>query len=355
MIEREKLYRVIGLMSGTSLDGLDIAACTFESNNIQKFQIVAAKTTKYDSSFIAQLKTAHLKSAEELCMLDAEFAKLCAIEVRNFCESNNFSPDFIASHGHTVFHQPKQSYTFQIGNPGIIASISGFSTVGDFRTQDIALGGQGAPLVPIGDELLFSNFDACLNLGGIANISFRENQHRIAFDICVFNMALNHIANREELEFDDQGKLAALGCIKNELLQKLNGLAYYHEAKPKSLGREWFEAILCPILEESNCSSADMLATLTEHFAIQINKSISSACKSVLITGGGAFNLHFINRLNHYRPGIWVVPTRDLINFKEALIFAFLGLKRWRGEINCLASVTGASRNHCSGGIYFSC
>ncbi len=355
MIEREEPYRVIGLMSGTSLDGLDIAACTFEGDNIQKFEIVAANTSKYDSSFISKLRKAHLMKAEELCLLDAEFAKFCALQVRSFCELNHFKPDFIASHGHTVFHQPNHSYTLQIGNPGTIAAISGFIVLGDFRTQDIALGGQGAPLVPIGDDLLFSNFDACLNLGGIANISFQQNQTRIAFDICVLNMALNHIANREGLEFDNHGKLAAGGRIEIDLLQKLSDLLYYQEAKPKSLGREWFEAILVPILDETNYSSADLLATLTDHFAQEINKAIPSGCKSVLITGGGTFNSHFINRLHHYRPGIWVVPAKELINFKEALIFAFLGLKRWRGEINCLASVTGASRNHCSGGIFLAC
>lgn len=260
----------------------------------------------------------------------------------------------IASHGHTVFHRPDEGYTLQIGDGKEIAKIAGVVTVNDFRSLDVSIGGQGAPLVPVGDKLLFPEFPVCLNIGGIANVSFDRNEKRIAFDICPANQVLDFLAKKNGMAYDANGDMARAGHVDKELLQALNALPYYKLAPPKSLGREWVESVIMPIMKLNEASVNDLLATFTEHIAEQISRSVAELPSSrLLVTGGGAFNKYLIGRLIMHTHHQVVIPESDLISFKEALVFALLGLLRWHGETNVFCSVTGARSDSCSGNIHF--
>ena len=238
----------------------------------------------------------------------------------------------------------------QIGNGQVIANTTGSKVVCDFRTQDVEFGGQGAPLVPIGDELLFSNYDYCLNLGGFANISFRERNERIAFDICPVNIVLNYYTNKIDLTFDDKGKLASSGKVNKKLLNQLNELEFYSRSYPKSLGLEWVVEFVYPLIDSYKLETKDVLRTFTEHLAYQISEVIQNN-SNVLITGGGAFNNFLVERIEFYLLQKIDLPSIEIIDFKEALIFAFLGLLRIENQVNCLKSVTGANKDHSSGMI----
>ncbi len=292
------------------------------------------------------------KSEKELQELDIEYGELLADKVTNFIKKNRISNlDFIASHGHTILHQPEKGITLQIGNGQIIANKTQQKVVCDFRTQDVKLGGQGAPLVPIGDDFLFHQYDACLNLGGFANVSFKEQHKRIAFDICPVNIVLNYYVSTLGLEYDDKGKIAASGIIHAELLGELNSLRFYKTEPPKSLGLEWVQSTIFPLIDKKNLTIKDVLATFIEHVAIQIAAS-TKKCKNVFITGGGAFNEFLMQRMKHHSSLEIIIPNSQIVNYKEALIFAFLGLLRIDNQVNCLKSVTGASENHSSGEIF---
>jgi anhydro-N-acetylmuramic acid kinase len=343
-------YRVIGQMSGTSLDGLDLVAVEFEfSDEKWKHKIIDAITISYSEIWEKKLRTAHLLSGSELLRLHNEFGKLLAGQINQF--SKSFNPELIASHGHTIFHQPDKGLTFQLGNGFVIAAETGITTVADFRQPDVALGGQGAPLVPAGDRLLFDEYDYCLNIGGFANVSFERNRQRIAFDICPANIILNHFAAKCGLSFDKGGLLGRSGNINPDLLEKLNSLDFYKKEPPKSLGREWIESEFLPIIADFPGSDSDKFRTVYEHIAIQLAKSTNKPGK-MLVTGGGAFNKFLIERFKELSVVNIVIPNSETINFKEALIFAFLGVLRIRNEINCLSSVTGAKRDHSTGIIF---
>ncbi|WP_291099700.1 MULTISPECIES: anhydro-N-acetylmuramic acid kinase [unclassified Empedobacter] len=342
----------IGLMSGTSLDGLDICYVRFDGN--QHFEILHAETIDYSSDWRTKLTEAFQYSAMDLCQLDVEYGYFLGEQVKEFIHKNKIRKvDFVASHGQTIFHQPQKSFTLQIGKGAAIASRCQQKVVCDFRTQDVILGGQGAPLVPIGDELLFSNYDACLNLGGFSNISMNRNGKRIAFDICPINIVLNHYAKQLGFDFDKNGELAGQGHINTVLVDELNLLNYYHQPFPKSLGFEWVTNEFLTIVDKYDISIEDKLRSCVEHFVIQIKNTFALYdINNVLITGGGVRNSFFINRLRELSTVEIIIPTDNLIDFKEALIFAFLGYRRVHNEINCLASVTGASKDHSSGIIY---
>lgn len=345
-------FLAIGVMSGTSLDGLDLAAAEilFKNGNWQ-FKLIHAINIPYSEKWEQRLKQAPALTGEELTRLHFKYGKFIAKQVRKFIESNRLAPDLVASHGHTVFHQPDEGFTLQIGSGEVIAKNTGIRTVADFRTGDVALGGQGAPLVPVGDRLLFSEYDFCLNLGGFANISFKNNGNHIAFDICPVNIVLNPLAEKFGLKFDKDGELGRQGKVNHDLLDQLNSLTFYSEKHPKSLGREWVEKYVVPILKKSAASDVDKLRTFYEHIAIHIAASVSGKGK-MLVTGGGTFNKFLIERIKAHCSVEIVLPEPELIEFKEALIFAFLGVLRWLGIDNCLASVTGASRNNSSGVVY---
>lgn len=345
-------WLVVGTMSGTSLDGLDLAAVEFRrSKNRWNFSIVAAETKKYSGEWEEKLRTAPKLSGEQLIVLHNVYGQFTGQQINRFIKTRQLLPDLIASHGHTVFHQPEKGFTFQAGNGACIAAETGITTVADFRTSDVALGGQGAPLVPVGDRLLFPEYEACLNLGGFANISFEQNGKRIAFDICPVNFILNDLAQKLIKPYDENGELGRQGAIDNQLLEKLNQLEFYAQNPPKSLGREWVDKNFLPIMEKSNLPVQDQLRTAYEHLALQIAKAAPASGK-MLVTGGGAFNSFLMERLRQHLKCEIVIPSSEIINYKEALVFAFLGLLRYLGEINCYASVTGASRDSSSGVIF---
>ncbi len=344
----------IGVMSGTSLDGVDLAWCTFEeTNHVWQYRIERACTLPYEPSMREKLAGATRISALEYARLDMELGVLIADHINSWI-GGGAKPDFIASHGHTVFHQPDKGLTTQIGNGAVIAARTGVTTVCEFRTADVALGGQGAPLVPIGDELLFGQYDACLNLGGFSNISFRQDGVRVAFDVSPCNMALNYLAGRAGLTFDEDGRLARSGRPVPALLDELDGLDHYHKSPPKSLGKEWFDAHFLPVLQKYGAAheSRDLLHTTTLHIAGQIAAAIPKGAESLLATGGGAQNGFLTDTLRTKWEGNVIVPDLLTVNYKEALVFAFLGMLRLNGENNCLKSVTGAKRDNCGGAVY---
>lgn len=349
------VYNVIGVMSGTSLDGIDLARITFTLENKQWFfKIEQSETVPYSEEWVGWLKEAVGYSALQLQMLNENYTELLAGVIRDFIEKHNIMEiDAVCSHGHTILHQPQNGFTLQIGNLPKIATLTGQKVICDFRVQDVELGGQGAPLVPIGDRLLFAGYDYCLNLGGFSNISFEENGNRIAFDISPVNTVLNFYAGKLGYVYDDRGKLAAKGTVSEELLSELNALSFYKAKHPKSLGFEFVKETVFPLIEKYNRSEHDVLATFTQHIAFQVAHALPEQKGKLLITGGGAYNDYLLELIKHNLPDVEVaVPDAKTIEFKEALIFGLLGVLKLRNEINVLASVTGAGHNHSSGRIY---
>lgn len=345
----------IGVMSGTSLDGIDLAWCQFEesADGIWKYQVLKADTFSYTDTMRSRLANATELSALDYCKLNVDLGEVIAARINEFIGTEK-KPDFIASHGHTIFHQPNDGLTTQIGSGAVIAARTGITTVCDFRTLDVAHHGQGAPLVPIGDELLFGQYDACLNLGGFSNISFRQNGKRVAFDISPCNMALNNLANRIGLAFDRDGDTARTGILISTMLEELNHIAYYSLPYPKSLGKEWFDNYFLPILDKYSAISPieDCLHTVSTHIAQQIARAIPSHIQEILISGGGALNRFLIEQLSNIFEKKVTIPDKLTINYKEAIIFAFLGILRLESQNNCLKSVTGADVNCCGGSIW---
>ncbi len=348
----QKIYYAIGMMSGTSLDGVDLVYVKFNFDKTYTFEILEAETLKYSEYWINTLQNAFNETVHNLADLSLKYGQFLGEQVKLFKEKYKIKNiDFIASHGHTVFHKPAQGFTLQIGDGTSIANITNNKVVSDFRTQDVALGGQGAPLVPIGDALLFSDYDYCLNLGGFSNISFDEAGVRKAYDICPVNIVLNPLAQALGLEYDAGGKLAEKGQLNKQLLNDLNNIIFYQIEIPKSLGYEFVLAFINPILERYKIPKVDLLRTFTEHAAKQIALKLQSN-KRVLVTGGGAYNNFLIKRLKTLSKAEIIIPDKTLIDFKEALIFAFLGLLRLENKVNCLKSVTGARKDHCSGVVF---
>lgn len=345
---------IIGVMSGTSLDGIDIAYLKICNKEGYSFEIIKATTIPYTKAWKLVLKESFNLAGEELTKLDADYGIHLGETIQKFIAKNNISNvDFIASHGHTIFHNPTKNYTLQIGNGPYITSITGVKTICDFRVQDVALGGQGAPLVPIGDLFLFSEYDYCLNLGGFSNISLNENKQRIAFDICPVNIVLNHYVTPLNIEYDDKGTLASTGSIHQILLNELNSLPFYSESKPKSLGYEFIVQTIFPIIDKYNLKIKDILRTFVEHISFQISKKMdSNPSKKVFITGGGVYNSFLIERLKSRTNTEIIIPEDAIINYKEALIFGLLGFLKDEGINNCLKSVTGSSKDHSSGVIF---
>ena len=351
---KKNTYNVLGVMSGTSLDGIDLAhisLCLLE-NGSWSFKIHTGKTMPYSAAWKARLQDAIYFSEGRLKTLNAEYTSLLGEVVSNFISKNrirNF--DAVCSHGHTILHQPKKGITLQIGNLPELAQRIEQLVVCDFRVQDVALGGQGAPLVPIGDQLLFSDYDYCLNLGGFANVSSEKNSLRIAYDICPVNVVLNYYAQKFGVPFDDEGKIAASGEVNKDLLVQLNDLNFYTKSYPKSLGLEWVQDNIFPVLKASGETDTNVLSTFIEHIAMQLARQFKEGT-SVLATGGGVYNKFLLERLREHTNITIAAPSKEIVEYKEALIFGLLGVLKLRGEINCLKSVTGANRDHSSGIIY---
>ena len=366
---------IIGLMSGSSLDGIDLVDADFWYDGKWHFKIVAKDNYDYDEEWRDALSNAfHIDIVKthgraSLHTLDHDYGTFLGQITKQFIEKYNLHPEIVASHGHTIFHKPQEHYTLQIGDGQALADECGVTVINDFRTEDVLKGGQGAPLVPIGDKLLFADYPICLNIGGIANVSYDVDGQRIAYDICIANQALNYLAGRyrthggASLQFDRDGLIGRSGTIDNQLLTTLNSHPFYSQKYPKSLGREFFEENIKPLLENRD-DVADMMATFVEHIAIQICNSIvetfpgtshetfQETSLQMLITGGGAKNKFLVERIQANTKHQVVVPSDDIIDYKEALVFAFLGLLRSRNKINVLKSVTGADSDSCSGKIF---
>ena len=346
------LYKVIGVMSGTSLDGIDLIYVHFSKNDAWQFEIHKSQTVDYPDSWKSRLSQSMNLSQTALETLNMEYTAYLAEVILNFIAEKNISEvDFIASHGHTVFHQPESGYTLQIGNRPEIAKYLNRTVVCDFRVDDVALGGQGAPLVPIGDALLFSNYDYCLNLGGFANVSFVEDSQRIAFDICAVNTVLNNLVATLGLAYDKGGEIASRGRIQKELLKDLQDLRFYQKPYPKSLGMEWVQRDVFPLLESYDLRVEDALRTYVEHIALQLSV-IFKPDTIVLTTGGGAYNSFLMERTAELSSAAIHIPDPQIVDFKEALIFGLLGVLKLTNEVNCLSSITGASKDHSSGRVY---
>ena len=348
-----KSFRAIGGMSGTSLDGLDIVLCNFKHQNKWSFSIEKSQTVNYNKKWKTKLSNAPSLTGYDLNILDLEFGGFIAEAINTFLENTETKADVIASHGHTIFHQPEKRLTLQIGNGHEIAVQTGLKTITNFRALDVALGGQGAPLVPVGDELLFSDFDFCLNIGGFANISYSDNSKRFAYDIGPANIILNYLTNKIGHDYDKNGALGVLGNSDPELLNTLNSLEYYSRKPPKSLGREWLEHYFMPILDNSQLLIHDKLRTVYEHIALQISGAFNLKQQSkTLVTGGGAYNKLLIKLIKKNTKSELIIPDKDIVDYKEALIFSLLGILKLEGKANCLSSVTGARKNSSTGNIY---
>ncbi len=357
------VYKVIGLMSGSSLDGLDIAYVHLhETGGKWTYELLHTDCQPYSSLWTDKLSNAIHLPAAEYQQLHADYGHYTAEAVNNFIEQHQLHHQvhLVASHGHTTFHVPGRKMTAQLGDGSAIAAVTGLPVVSDLRAMDIAFGGQGAPIVPIGEKLLLSDYDMFLNLGGIANISCNQPDKYIAFDVCPANRVLNLIIAPTGKAYDENGALAATGTVHEPLLQKLNDLDYYRQASPKSLANDFGTATVFPLVQQYGLSIADALRTCVEHIAVQIKNAIASAAGSIatgklLATGGGALNGFMVERITAaLQPaGIdVVVPGKELVNFKEALVMALIGVLRWREEYNVLASVTGAARNSINGALW---
>lgn len=354
-MDTKENFRCLGLMSGTSLDGLDIACCAFEKKDgAWSFVVEKAQTIKYSSSWNEKLSTAHKLKVEDLLELDHAFGAFLGKTCKTFLEKNSLTVDFIASHGHTIYHQPKRKVTFQLGNGNDIHAFAEVPVICDFRSLDVALSGEGAPLVPAGDKFLFSEYDVCLNLGGIANLSMDVDGSRIAYDICFCNMGLNYLAAKSGKEYDKDGQMAEDGEVNKELLKKLDSIYKSIRKKRPSIGREMFEKQIKPLIDNKKIPIKDRMRTLVESAAKEIISAIGTSKENVTVmcTGGGAFNRFFITRLLDLGGDnvSLILPDENVIKFKEAMVFAFLGVLRVRGEVNALKSVTRATRDS-SGGV----
>lgn len=350
----KKRYNVIGVMSGTSLDGIDLAYIEFRKDDHWRFKILKAETVTYEANWKAKLSKLTGTSYSELERLDIAYTTYLGGVIKSFINRHKLDNiEAVCSHGHTALHRPEQGLTYQIGNLAQISKKVEQDVVCDFRVQDVALGGQGAPLVPIGDALLFPEYEYCLNLGGFANVSTIIEGKRIAYDLCPVNIVLNKYVNIRGLDYDNKGALAATGKVDTGLLEALNALAFYKMSYPKSLGLEWVETEIFPLINSFDLSLENLLRTFVEHIALQISHVTNEKKEaSILVTGGGVFNDFLMSRLRAYSENAIVQPSKEIIEFKEALIFGFLGVLKLRGENNCLSSVTGAQKDHASGEIY---
>lgn len=343
-------------MSGSSLDGLDIAFCNFYTTRGHwQYKVIAAETVNFPDWLQRKLENIQNSNAENFVRLDFQLGKYIGTVVKAFLENHKIHHvDYISSHGHTAFHNPADGYTSQIGNGAAIAAETNISTICDFRATDVAMGGEGAPLVPAGDRLLFGNYDYCLNLGGYSNISYEFNNRRIAFDICPVNKIINYLAALLNKNMDKDGEMSRKGEINTQLLEKLNNIEFYRRKPPKSLDDNWFQkSFLTCMFQFDNINIYDKLRTVYEHIAIQINNATKHTDhKSILSTGGGTHNEFLIERIRELNQNNLIVPDKVLINYKEAIVFGFMGVQRIKNKPNCLSSVTGAKKDTVSGVIY---
>jgi anhydro-N-acetylmuramic acid kinase len=353
-------------MSGSSLDGLDIVFAELEENRGTWNCMIKAETCYvYDEAWREKLYNAKNLSAYDYLLLHTAYGKYLAGSVNRFIDENDLhhQVQLIASHGHTVFHAPQLNMTAQLGDGATLAALTGINVVSDLRAMDVALGGQGAPIVPLGEKLLFPGYDFYLNIGGIANLSFQNEKEFMAYDVCPANRILNMLAQKAGKEFDENGSLAGEGHIQTDLLDKLNALDYYNRPYPKSLANDFGTDVVYPLIESFNLKTQDALRTYTEHIVFQIHKSVQNLIngkpeivnRKLFATGGGAFNIFLVNRLKEILTVLnieVIIPEDNIVKYKEALIMALLGVLRWREEDTVIDSVTGATRSSIGGAVW---
>jgi anhydro-N-acetylmuramic acid kinase len=359
MHHNQNIYQAIGLMSGTSMDGLDVVAVRFDKSDHQwQFQILASEVMAYDDFWDTTLRNLHKATLVEYAEINALYGQFLGDKVNEFIFKHQLKGKFdvIGSHGHTILHQPQKSFTVQVGSGAHLAERTKIPVVSDLRSSDVAAGGQGAPIVPIGEKYLFPECNAFLNIGGIANIALHESEKVIAYDVCPGNTPLNLLAVTVGQSYDANGNLARNGQLNLELFNQLNALPYYQKATPKSLHTDTILKDWMSVIDAASCTLEDKLHTVGEHIAFQIGNAMQSVnisnFKQLMITGGGAKNSFLVERIQALIPQKVVVPNNTIIDFKEALVMAFFAVLRLRGEANCLSSVTGANRNVCGGAIY---
>ena len=348
-----KNFNVIGVMSGTSLDGVDIVYVKFIQNESWSFKIINSKTYKYEDSTADILNDISKKSLEEIKEIDVVYSKKLAKIINEFIDEFSINEiDFVSSHGHTAIHDPSNLITYQMGNLSTLSKEINQKVICDFRVQDVKLGGEGAPLVPVGEKYLFHEYDSFINLGGFANISNHKGESLIAYDICPVNIVLNNLSKKIGKDFDDKGSIASSGKLIINLYEELEKLEYYQSSPPKSLGIEWVDEYIFPLINKYfDYPTEDLLNTLSNHIANQISNNLKNLDK-VLVSGGGAYNDYLIYLIRSKTDSEIIIPSKNIIEFKEALIFAFLGVLRNLNINNCYSSVTGASKDHCSGEIF---
>ncbi|MEX6686117.1 anhydro-N-acetylmuramic acid kinase [Danxiaibacter flavus] len=357
------VYRVIGIMSGSSIDGLDVAFTELDdSGGKWSYEIKKAHCYPFALELKERLQNATSLNARDYLLLHKDLGKYIATSINEFVETNHLHHriQLVASHGHTTFHEPELGLTAQLGDGSVIAALTGINVVSDLRSMDVALNGQGAPIVPMGEKLLFTDYDYLLNIGGISNISVKKESGTVAFDVCAANRILNMLATKEGKEFDENGAMAAAGAIHTPLLTALNNQEYYKKSYPKSLANTFGTDVIYPLVESFGLSTPDALRTYTEHIAQQVAYSLNglhqpSSEKQLLVTGGGAFNTFLVNRLSAVLSPLnikVIVPDELTIQYKEALIMALLGILRWREENTTLSSVTGATRDSIGGAVW---
>jgi anhydro-N-acetylmuramic acid kinase len=349
-------------MSGSSMDGLDLVfAELLEERGQWSFEIIAADCYPYSQDWITKLKAATTLNSLDYQLLHAEFGHHLGSEVNRFIEEKqlHFKVGLIASHGHTTFHLPAKKMTAQLGDGAALAAVTALPVVSDLRALDVAFGGQGAPIVPIGEKLLFPQYSLFLNIGGIANISFNNKGKYIAFDVCPANRVLNMLAALKGKEYDEQGTWAASGQVHQPLLEQMNALDYYQQSYPKSLANSFGTDEVFPLIRSYGLEVADALRTYVEHIVYQVKNAVQQQDTEsegrLLVTGGGAFNTFLVQRLQDelkkHRIEV-VVPSEDIVKYKEALVMALIGVLRWRQEYNVLSSVTGAQRDSIGGAVW---
>lgn len=355
---------IIGLISGSSLDGLDMALCHFEGRDpgALKWSCSEATTVSFDESLVTRLATAISMNTRELLKLEVDFSEFCAKAVNDLKDHLNIKIDYVASHGHTVFHYPEEGYTLQIGKGSILAERTGIPSIVDFRSNDVALKGEGAPVAPIVEQYLYPGHDFYFNLGGIANVSLHHGDQIVSLDSSPCNQVLNHIMNGRGKAYDDKGSLAKTGTCSNQLMKAWSELPYFSKPFPKSMDNSWVKEVFMTVIGRFELSDKDVLATMVEFTASQLK----SDCKllsdghnigatSGFITGGGAFNDYLIDRMKVHCADInlsLTKPDSQTVNFKEAILMALMGYLRAKGIANTIPTVTGAQSSTIGGAIY---
>lgn len=356
--------KILGLISGSSLDGLDMAICQFDEQATSQleWEVIHTQTAGFPEGLLSRLVRSTELSTRELMELEVEFSKFCASESLDFLTKAKCSVDYIASHGHTVFHYPEDGYTVQIGKGSIIAELTGIPSISDFRSNDIALRGQGAPLAPIVERYLYPGYNVYFNLGGIANFSIHEKSNIRSIDSCPCNQVLNFLISANGLPYDDRGRVARSGKVNDQLLKEWSSLEYFKLSGPKSMDNSWVHQIFIPVMNKYHLSMKDALATMVEFTALQLSKDISKLLQldsitqmSGFVTGGGAYNDYLLERMTYHFQKLGLsleVPDAQTIEFKEAILMSLMGYLRILERPNTIPTVTGAAKMSIGGAVY---